>query len=288
MIIDRLYNSVEKYGPVCVGLDTAMEYVPEEFLKKFSFSDQAMLRFNQEIIDATLDVASCFKVQIAYYEALGLKGMRIYKDTLEYLKSKGAIVIADIKRGDISKTAEMYAKAHFEGDFESDFITVSPYMGLDSIEPYLPYVENREKGLFALVRTSNKGAEDIQYVDTKQGSKVYNIVGEKIHNLGGKYLGKCGYSSIGGVVGCTHVEEGIELRRNLKNMFFLIPGYGAQGGTADDVALYLKDGNGGVVNSSRGILLAYKKEPEGTARFAECARAEAIRMRDDILNSVNR
>ncbi|MHC1720582.1 MAG: orotidine-5'-phosphate decarboxylase [Clostridiaceae bacterium] len=288
MIIDRLYKSVEKNGPVCVGLDTAIEYIPEDFSKKFSFPDEAILRFNQEIIDATLDIASCYKIQIAYYEALGLKGMQIYRDTLEYLKNKGAIAIADIKRGDISKTAEMYAKAHFEGDFESDFITLSPYMGLDSIEPYLPYVENREKGLFVLVRTSNKGAEDIQYIDTKQGSKVYNAVGEKIHDLGSKYLGECGYSSIGGVVGCTHVEEGIELRRSLKKMFFLIPGYGAQGGTADDVALYLKDGNGGVVNSSRGILLAYKKEQQGAARFAQCARAEAIRMRDDILGSVNK
>ena len=286
MIIDRLYKSVENKGPVCVGLDTAVEYIPESFLKKYTFDEDAVFRFNQNIIDATLDVVSCYKVQIAYYEAMGIKGMQLYKRTLDYIRSQGGIAIADIKRGDISKTAEMYARAHFEGDFESDFVTLNPYMGLDGIEPYLPYVEKEEKGLFILVRTSNKGAEDIQYIDTKENSKVYNVVGSKIHELGNKYMGKCGYNSIGGVVGCTHVEEGIELRKSLDKMFFLIPGYGAQGGKAEDVALYLKDGNGGVVNSSRGILLAYKKASDGEERFAEYARAEAIRMKDDILNAV--
>lgn len=288
MIIDRLYDSVEKNGHVCVGLDTAVEYLPESLLKSSSSVEQAMLRFNQEIIDATLDIASCFKVQIAYYEAMGMKGMQLYKDTLDYLRSKNAIIIADIKRGDISKTAEMYAKAHFEGDFESDFITLNPYMGLDSIEPYLPYVENKEKGLFVLVRTSNKGAVDIEYIETAKGTKVYNEVGRKIHDMGNGYLGDCGYSSIGGVVGCTHGKEGMELRKSLGKMFFLIPGYGAQGGSAEDVALYLKDGNGGVVNSSRGILLAYRKVQGGEAKFAQCSRAEAVRMRDDILKAVNK
>ena len=131
-------------------------------------------------------------------------------------------------------------------------------MGLDSIEPYLPYIKEKEKGVFLLVRTSNKGAKDIQYIDTLDGKKVFNLVGEKIQDLGKECMGECGYSSIGGVVGCTHVEEGVELRNKLNSMFFLIPGYGAQGGKAEDVALYLKDGNGGVVNSSRGIMLAYK------------------------------
>lgn len=288
MIIDRLYDSVEKNGHVCVGLDTAVEYLPDSLLKSSSSVEQAMLRFNQEIIDATLDVASCFKVQIAYYEAMGMKGMQLYKDTLDYLRRKNAIIIADIKRGDISKTAEMYARAHFEGDFESDFITLNPYMGLDSIEPYLPYVEKKEKGLFVLVRTSNKGAVDIEYIETASGTRVYNEVGRKLQEMGDGYLGDCGYSSIGGVVGCTHGKEGMELRKSLNRMFFLIPGYGAQGGTAEDVALYLKEGNGGVVNSSRGILLAYRKEQGGEARFAERSRAEAVRMRDEILKAVNK
>lgn len=286
MIIDSLYEAVEKKGPVCVGLDTALDYIPKSVTQKHVSVEDAIFEYNKAIIDATLDVAACYKVQIAYYEALGISGLNAYKKTLKYIKDSKSITIADIKRGDIAKTAEMYAKAHFEGDFESDFVTLSPYMGLDSIEPYLNYVKNNEKGLFVLVRTSNKGAEDIQYIDTKCGKKVYNIVGNKIHELGNDYIGNCGYSSIGGVVGCTHVEEGIELRQNLNKMFFLIPGYGAQGGSAKDVALYLKNGNGGVVNSSRGILLAYKKQVDGELKYDLFAREEAVRMKNDISNAI--
>ncbi|AKN32694.1 orotidine 5'-phosphate decarboxylase [Clostridium carboxidivorans P7] len=286
MIIDKLFESVEKNGHVCVGLDTDVEYIPKWVINKNTSIEDAIFEYNKNIIDATLDVASCYKVQIAYYEALGISGLMVYKKTLEYIRSKKAIVIADIKRGDIAKTAEMYARAHFEGDFESDFVTLNPYMGLDGVEPYLPYVKNKEKGLFLLVRTSNKGAEDIQYVDTKEKEKVYNVVGEKIQQIGEQCMGSCGYSSIGGVVGCTHVEEGIKLRADLNKMFFLIPGYGAQGGKAEDVALYLHQGNGGVVNSSRGILLAYKKVEDGEKNYAECARKEAVRMRDDILSKL--
>ncbi|AWI07001.1 orotidine-5'-phosphate decarboxylase [Clostridium drakei] len=286
MIIDKLFESVEKNGHVCVGLDTDVEYIPKWVINKNTSIEDAIFEYNKNIIDATLDVASCYKVQIAYYEALGISGLMVYKKTLEYIRSKKAIVIADIKRGDIAKTAEMYAKAHFEGDFESDFVTLNPYMGLDGVEPYLPYVKNKEKGLFLLVRTSNKGAEDIQYVDTKEKEKVYNVVGEKIQQIGEQCMGSCGYSSIGGVVGCTHVEEGIKLRADLNKMFFLIPGYGAQGGKAEDVALYLHQGNGGVVNSSRGILLAYKKVEDGEKNYGECARKEVVRMRDDILSKL--
>lgn len=288
MIIDRLYECVNKNGHVCVGLDTGIEYIPKDILDRNTSLEDAVFEYNKTIIDATLDITACYKVQIAYYEALGLLGLSAYKRTLQYIREKGSIIIADIKRGDISKTAEMYAKAHFEGDFESDFVTLSPYMGLDGLEPYLPYVKNKEKGLFVLVRTSNKGAEDIQYINTSQNKKVYTEVGEKIQQLGNEYLGSCGYSSIGGVVGCTHVEEGIKLRKDLDKMFFLIPGYGAQGGTAEDVALYLKGGNGGVVNSSRGILLAYKKHEDGEKYFGDYARKEAIRMREDILRAVRK
>lgn len=288
MIIDRLYESVNKNGHVCVGLDTGIEYIPKDILDRNTSLEDAVFEYNKTIIDATLDITACYKVQIAYYEALGLLGLSAYKRTLQYIREKGSIIIADIKRGDISKTAEMYAKAHFEGDFESDFVTLSPYMGLDGLEPYLPYVKNKEKGLFVLVRTSNKGAEDIQYINTSENKKVYTEVGGKIQQLGNEYLGSCGYSSIGGVVGCTHVEEGIKLRKDLDKMFFLIPGYGAQGGTAEDVALYLKGGNGGVVNSSRGILLAYKKHEDGEKYFGDYARKEAIRMREDILRAVRK
>ena len=176
----------------------------------------------------------------------------------------------------------MYAKAHFTGDFEADFITLSPYMGLDSLSPYLPYFEKQEKGAFVLIRTSNEGAKDIEYLPTENNLRVYHVVGQKINEMGKPYMGKCGYSSIGGVMGCTHADEAAEIRAMLDSTFFLIPGYGAQGGKAEDIAKYLRDGNGGVVNSSRGILLAYRKQENGDTDFAGCARAEAIRMRDDI------
>ena len=285
-IIDKLYDRVEKRGVVCVGLDTAIDYVPDHIKEGRSISE-AIFEFNKQIIDATYDVSACFKVQIAYYEALGLEGLNAYKKTLDYLRSKDEIIIADIKRGDIAATAKMYAKAHLEGDFEADFVTLSPYMGMDSIEPYMPYLESGKKGVFSLVRTSNPGAEDIEYLDTVEGKKVYEVVADKITEMAKSCTGSCGYTAIGGVIGCTHVDEGKKIRANYKNMFFLIPGYGAQGGTAEDVALYLNNGNGGVVNSSRGILLAYKKvgKPE---EFAACAREEAIKMRDAIREAVKR
>lgn len=285
LIMDKLFNRVEERGVVCVGLDTALEYIPS-YLFEGRSEVEALVEFNKQIIDATIDVAACFKVQIAYYEALGLKGMSAYKETLDYLRKKDAIIIADIKRGDIAATAKQYAKAHFEGDFEADFITLSPYMGMDSIEPYIPYMEKGNKGVFSLVRTSNPGAEDIEMLKTTDSRDVYKVVGDKIAKLGKEIVGECGYSSIGGVIGCTHVEEGIEIRKRFKNMFFLIPGYGAQGGKAEDVALYLNNGNGGVVNSSRAILLAYRKQEGMEKDFALCAREEAIRMRDEIRAAV--
>ena len=284
LIIDKLYERVEERGVVCLGLDTDASYIPQHILSGKSL-DEAIFQFNKEIIDATFDVVACYKVQIAYYEALGLAGLIAYKNTLQYLREKDAIIIADIKRGDIAATASQYAKAHFTGDFEADFITLSPYMGMDSIEPYMPYMESGKKGVFVLVRTSNKGAEDFENLDIEGGKKLYNEVADKITEAGQIVKGNCGYTAIGGVIGCTHVEEGKEIRNRYSNMFFLIPGYGAQGGTAKDVALYLKNGNGGVVNSSRGILLAYKKENK-ELEYAECARNEAINMRDAIRAAV--
>ena len=284
LIIDKLYERVEERGVVCLGLDTDASYIPQHILSGKSL-DEAIFQFNKEIIDATLDVVACYKVQIAYYEALGLAGLIAYKNTLQYLREKDAIIIADIKRGDIAATASQYAKAHFTGDFEADFITLSPYMGMDSIEPYMPYMESGKKGVFVLVRTSNKGAEDFENLDIEGGKKLYNEVADKITEAGQTVKGRYDYTAIGGVIGCTHVEEGKEIRNRYSNMFFLIPGYGAQGGTAKDVALYLKNGNGGVVNSSRGILLAYKKENK-ELKYAECARNEAINMRDAIRAAV--
>lgn len=286
-MIDKLYESVEKRGNVCVGLDTDLSYIPESFLNKFVSYEDALFNFNKKIIDATCTNAACYKVQIAYYEALGIEGLQAYKKTLKYLKSINCISIADVKRGDITKTAEMYAKAHFEGDFESDFITLTPYMGTDSMGPYLKYVEEKGKGIFILIKTSNEGAKDLQYLTLKNGEKVYEVVGEKFNAISEEYMGKHGYGSIGGVIGCTHKEDGINIRRNLNNMFFLIPGYGAQGGTAENVFSYLRNGNGGVVNSSRGILLAYRKFKDGEENFAEYSKREVIRMKNDIKQAVN-
>jgi len=282
MVIDKLFEKVALNGHVCVGLDTDYTYLPSAMAERYPNVEDGLFEFNKGIIDATLDVAACYKVQIAYYESYGIAGLRAYQKTLAYLREKKAVIIADIKRGDIAKTAEMYAKAHFTGDFEADFITLSPYMGLDSLSPYLPYFEKNEKGAFVLIRTSNEGAKDIEYLPTEDNQRVYHIVGKKINEMGKPFIGQCGYSSIGGVMGCTHADEAAEIRAMLDSTFFLIPGYGAQGGKAEDIAKYLRDGNGGVVNSSRGILLAYRKQENGESDFAGCARNEAIRMRDDI------
>ena len=284
--MDKLYEAVDARGPVCVGLDTDFSYLPEGFAKAELTAGENIVRFNKAFVDATKDVAGCFKVQIAYYESLGLDGIRAYKETLDYVKAAGMPVIADIKRGDIAKTAEMYAKAHFEGDFEADFITLAPYMGLDSIRPYLPYVTGAGKGLFVLVRTSNPGAKDFEYEKLADGRHVYDMVGDKLHELGGECMGEKGYSSLGLVIGGTHIEEAAEIRARYEDSFFLIPGYGAQGGTADDIARYLdKHSNGGVVNSSRAVLLAYKKQP-GVA-FDEAARNECIKMKEAIAHACN-
>lgn len=281
--MDRLYEAVAAKGPVCVGLDTDFSYLPEGYADNTKTAGENLVRFNREIIDATREVAGCYKVQIAYYEALGMDGMMAYRDTLAYLRENKLLTIADIKRGDIAKTAEMYAKAHFEGDFEADFITLAPYMGLDSLSPYLPYMEKSGKGAFVLCRTSNGGAKDFEYEKLADGRHVYDLVGDKVTELGKDYMGEHGYSSIGLVIGGTHIEEAKEIRAKYQNSFFLIPGYGAQGGKAEDIAQYLQKGNGGAVNSSRGILLAYKKQ-EGV-RFDEAAYRECVDMKGAIADA---
>lgn len=288
MIIDKLYARVAEKGHVCVGLDTDYSYLPAQFAAQFSNLSDALFEFNKRIIEATLDYAACYKVQIAYYESFGMAGLMAYKRTLEYLRQRDAIIIADIKRGDIAKTAEMYAKAHFTGDFEADFITLNPYMGMDTLTPFMPYFKEQNKGAFVLIRTSNPGAQDIEYINTTDNRHVYNIVGEKINTLGKEFIGECGFSAIGGVMGCTHADEAKEVRESLDSTFFLIPGYGAQGGKAEDIALYLKEGNGGVVNASRSILLAYKKVENGENNFEEHSRNEAFKMRNDILGAIKR
>lgn len=278
--MDKLYDAVAARGPVCVGLDTDFSYLPADFVDGTLTPGENIVRFNKAILESTKDVAGCYKVQIAYYESLGMDGMRAYAETLKMVRAAGIPVIADIKRGDIAKTAEMYAIGHFTGEFESDFVTLAPYMGLDSISPYLPYAEKAGKGMFVLCRTSNGGAKDFEYEKLADGRHVYDLVGDKLNELGKGYVGERGYSSIGLVIGGTHIEEAKEIRAKYQDSFFLIPGYGAQGGKAADIAQYLTKGNGGVVNSSRAVLLAYKKQP-GVA-FDEAARNECINMKEAI------
>lgn len=281
--MDKLYDAVAARGPVCVGLDTDFSYLPEGYADTALTKGENIVRFNKALIEATKAVAGCYKVQIAYYESLGLDGLRAYAETLRAVRAAGVPVIADVKRGDIAKTAEMYAMAHFTGDFEADFVTLAPYMGLDSIRPYLPYAEKQGKGMFVLCRTSNGGAKDFEYEKLADGRHIYDLVGDKLNALGKDYMGERGYSSVGLVIGGTFIEEATEIRARYKDSFFLIPGYGAQGGTAEDIAQYLTAGNGGTVNSSRGILLAYKKQP-GTA-FDEAAYNECVNMKEAIAHA---
>ncbi|MDR2052586.1 MAG: orotidine-5'-phosphate decarboxylase [Treponema sp.] len=297
--MDRLYEAVETRGHVCVGLDTAPEYLPPEERRAASGDAAAALSFNRAVIDATLDAAACYKLQIACYEEMGLEGLRSYAETLRYIRSRGALAIADIKRGDIADTAGRYARAHFAGEFEADFVTLSPYMGLDSIEPWLSYAADRGKGAFVLVRTSNRGMNDFENLvvegDTGQrGRRLYDVVGEKLARLAEKYRGIHGYLALGAVVGVNGNspaarEDAARIRKDLGDLFFLVPGYGAQGGAAEDAAALLVNGNGAVVNASRSILRAWTDaarergiEDAGNGFASEAARGAVIGMRDAI------
>jgi orotidine-5'-phosphate decarboxylase len=282
--MDKLYEAVAERGHVCVGLDTAIDYIPPLERKKTG----AILAYNKALVDALADVAACFKVQIAYYEELGIAGLQVYAETLKYIRSRGSLVIADIKRGDIADTAARYAKAHFEGEFEADFVTLSPYMGMDCLSPWLEYAKNRGKGAFVLMRTSNQGMRDFEYQELCAGGRLYDAVGRKLSELADEYQGKYGYGAVGAVVGCTEQEESSAIRRNQDGVFFLIPGYGAQGGAAEDAALFLRDGNGGVVNASRSILKAWLKEGETAdmASAVQAARNVVIEMRDAIRTAI--
>jgi len=293
--IDRLFDAVSAKGHVCVGLDTAAEYVPAKSRQGLSDAE-AVLAFNKALIDLTLDVAACYKVQIAYYEEMGLAGLSAYSQTLRYIREKGGLAIADVKRGDIADTALRYAKGHFNGDFEADFVTLAPYMGMDSIEPWLEAAKAKGKGAFVLMRTSNKGMRDFEYLEVSGADgggkkRLYHAVGDKLAGLASAHSGTCGYGVFGAVVGCTERDEAAEIRRKYSNLFFLIPGYGAQGGAADDAALLLREGNGGVVNASRSILKAWSAElgksggdeSAATNAFAaEAARRAVVEMRDAI------
>ena len=285
----ELQNLAAKNGPLCVGLDTDPSYIPESVLENYSSATEAVLAYNKEIIRrvAADKSACCCKVQIAYYEAMGLEGMKIYAETIKAVKDAGLICISDIKRGDIAATAGAYARAHFTGDFETDIITINPYMGFDTLKPFTEYCapEKGGKGAFVLLCTSNPGMVDIEHQELKDGSLLLNRVGTELERIGEEW--KATYTDqtcgpIGAVVGATQAQDARKLRDLYPNTFFLIPGYGAQGGAAE-IAATLLDRAGGTVNSSRGILCAYKKD----ADFASKLEAGTLTM-DDIATAAQK
>lgn len=295
-----LQETAAKFGPLCVGLDTDPSYIPQSIVQKFDSPAQAVLAYNKEIINRVKadGSACCFKVQEAYYEAMGIEGMKVYAQTLKAVKDSGLVCISDIKRGDIAATAGAYAKAHFTGDFETDIITVNPYMGFDTLKPFTEYCKSAGKGIFVLLRTSNPGMVDIEQQELKTGGRVLDRVGGELENIKNEYASiyegqTCG--PVGAVVGCTEESDAQILRNAYPELFFLIPGYGAQGGAARIAATLLLKA-GGTVNSSRGILCAWKKseicaqkELNGSltmADIADAAQQACIDSKADLLNAV--
>jgi len=288
--MNRLQAACAEKGPLCVGLDTDPSYLPPEVLRMYGSPAEAVLAYNRALVRATGPSAACFKVQIAYYEAMGLGGLSAYAETLKAVRAAGIPVIADIKRGDIADTAKAYARAHFEGDFEADIVTLNPYMGFDTLEPFIEYAEKAGKGAFVLLRTSNPGMKDLEWLELAAstgkpaGSRVLDSVGEGLeaisHRLGRFSAASC--SPFGAVVGCTEEADARSLRDRYPDLFFLIPGYGAQGGAAR-IAATLLERAGGTVNSSRAILTAWKKDPSLEIR----SRSGSLSL-DDIVDSAAR
>lgn len=303
MSMDRLIKKIRAANnPTVVGLDPRMEYIPS-FIKKKCFDEfgittegvrSVLFSFNKALIDALWDIVPAVKPQSAYYEMYGLGGMVALKDTIAYARDKGMYVILDVKRNDIGSTAEAYSAAYLSGvqidgqpyaqDFPADSITVNPYLGSDGIAPFIRDCNTHKKSIFALVKTSNPSSGELQDIAMANGRTLYEHVAELVDCWGAQSVGKNGYSNVGAVVGATYPEQLQTLRAKMPHTYFLVPGYGAQGGTAQDVAkAFDADGLGAVVNSSRGIICAYQKMDYDEHDFAAAARAEAIRMRDDII-----
>ncbi len=278
MIMERLCKEVHDKSPVCVGLDTVPGYLPE-CLRGLPTAE-AVFEFNRAIVDATRDIAGCYKLQIACYEAMGLAGLNAFARTLAYVREGGSVAITDAKRGDISSTAKQYAVAHFTGEFESDLLTVNAYMGEDAVSPYYDFLR-QGKGLFVLVKTSNPKSGEFQDLCV-DGRPLYETVARHVSDWGRDFIDASGFSAIGAVTGCTYPHEFAGIRASMPHTFFLIPGYGAQGGTGRDIAEFFRDGICGVVNSSRGIICAHRGHTEG-ADFAEYARKATIAMNGDIM-----
>ncbi len=305
-MIDQLIEKIEKtQNPTVAGLDPKLSYVPD-FIKAEAFAKygetlkgaaKALLAFNKGLIDELCDVVPAIKPQCAYYEMYGYHGVKTLAKTIAYAKKRGMMVITDGKRNDIGTTMEAYATAHLgsveiDGEettpFGSDALTVNGYLGSDGIRPLLEVCKEKNKGIFVLVKTSNPSSGELQdrLID---GKPVYEIMGEMCENWGSDLTGKYGYSEVGAVVGATYPKQLDELRQKLPHTFFLVPGYGAQGGGAADVAgAFDSRGLGAIVNSSRGIMCAYQKEGCPEVDYAKAARREALRMRDDILSKIGK
>ena len=301
-MIEKLVNRIKKLNaPIVVGLDPTLNFVPKFLLDKainekgetLEAAADAIFAFNKEIVDAVYDLIPAVKPQIAMYEQFGIPGLMAYKKTLDYCHEKGLLVIGDAKRGDIGSTSTAYAIGHLGkvkigsteiAPIDADFLTINPYMGSDSVVPFVEECKKNDKGLFILVKTSNPSSGEFQ--DQKVGEKaVYELVGKKVDEWGLDTV-KEGYSDVGAVVGATYPEMGKVLREIMPKAYILVPGYGAQGGTAAELKPFFnKDGLGAIVNSSRGIIAAYKQEKYaefGAESFAEAARAAVIDMKNDI------
>lgn len=302
MIFDRLNRKIrELKSPICVGLDTKYEFLPENLKSDLDYNNpfktiaKDILKYNKMIIDEIFDIVPSVKIQIACYEMYGYHGVKTFSKTIEYAKKKGLIVIADAKRNDIGSTAAAYSSAFLGGveaagrihhAFDADILTVNPYLGTDGIKPFLDDMEHTGKGIFVLVKTSNPSSGEFQDKIIEEQT-LYMHVAEKVCEWGSKFIGRAGYSCVGAVVGATYKEQAEEIREKYKNMFFLIPGYGAQGATGEDIAVsFDKNGGGAIVNSSRGILLAYKNEKYNKLTFELAARAATLDMKQDILNAL--
>jgi len=299
-MIDELIKKIDLAdNPSVVGLDPTYEMIPKKlaqekteiFGKSLKAVGEMFLEFNKNIIDAVWDIVPAVKPQIAMYEKYGLEGLDAYLKTIEYAKSKGLIVIGDIKRGDIASTAEAYA-AHIAGvdiggqrfdPWQEDWITINPYFGLDGIKPFIDACNQYNRGVFVLVKTSNPTSCQIQDL-LVGGEPIYEKVAELVSEWGLSASGSMGYSKIGAVVGATHKEQGERLRKLMPGTFFLVPGYGAQGATGEDLkGFFDRNGKGCIVNSSRGIIAAYQKDAKYTGDdYGEAAREAALKMKKDL------
>ena len=291
MSFDRLHALIRKTkNPTVVGLDARLEYIPPQLVKEcldkhgetLEGAAEAVLRYNMALLDALQGVVPAVKPQAAYYELLGWPGVKALSDTIQYAHEKGFYVIADVKRGDIGSTAQAYAEGWLGTPFHADCVTINGYMGSDAILPFLDLAKKEDKGVFLLVKTSNPSSGELQ--DMVAGDRqVYTVMADLCKRLGAGSEGECGYQTLGAVVGATYPAELRELRRRMEKTFFLVPGYGAQGGTAQDVAgAFDRYGWGAIINSSRGILCAWQKTENGAEHFQDAARAAAEAMRDDI------